>query len=302
MADLIQFASPESNTPFPNIVLLRDNRPCAAIGYLPESTGTLVVAKPVVFPDASGEVHRALCVQLLEYVKRHAVSEGMQRLHLLLPASDGETGFVRLLLELGFVQATQIVQWDLTVAVSPPCSPPDRSTLQLIDFEANAAVGCEIRFAIDAILECSEDLTNQPPPTAAELLRQWQRLHASVFVYRVEQEIAGLMSCATNRINPADAAATSTMLASEVNVWIEYIGVLPAFRRKQIASRMISLIPTQLSSVCDAHNPQALRVTAYSDAANTPANRLYERCGFVQTTGHHLWCCDVAKTNDDAGE
>ena len=302
MAALNQFVFHETNTPFPNIVLLRDNRPCAAIGYLPGSTGTLVVAEPVVFLNVSVEVHRALCGQLLEHVKRRAVSEGMQRLHLLLPASAGDTGFERLLTDLGFVKATHIHHWDLSMAVSDPCLPPDRSTFQLSDFGANPDVADEIQFAIDAILECSEDLTSQPPPTAAQLLTRWQRLQASVFVYRVERAIAGLMSCVTNPVNSAEAAPPSTMLAPETHVCIEYLGVVPAFRRKKIASRMISQIPILFSSVCEANYPQASRVTAYSDAANTPANCLYERYGFVQTTGHHLWCFDLAKINDDARE
>lgn len=297
MADLNQFSFHETNTPFPNIVLRQGNRPCASIRYLPDSTGTLVVSEPVVFPGASGEVHRTLCRQLLEQVRRHAVSDGMQRLHLLLPVSAGDASFERLLTELGFVQATRIVQWDLSMAVHDPCTPPARSTFELYDFTANPADANELQFAIDAILECSEDLANQLPPTAAELLRQWQRLQTSVFVYRIEQAIAGLISCVTSPMNSAEAAAPSTMSASETHVCIEYIGVVPAFRRKQTASLMISQIPTLLSSGCDAYNAQAWRITAYSDAANSSANGLYQHCGFVQTTGHHLWCCDLARIN-----
>lgn len=300
MANLNQFAFHETDTPFPNIVLLWDNRPCAAIGCLQESTGTLVVSEPVVFLNAPREVHRALCGRLLEQVKHQAVSKGMQRLHLLLPASADDENLKRLLTERGFEQATQIVQWDLSLAVSDPCSPQNRSSFQLYDFAANPAAACEIQFAIKAILECSEDFTTKPPPTAAELLTQWQRLQANVFVYRIEQEIAGLISCATNPIKSAATATPSISLASEVNVCIEYIGVVPAFRRKQIASLMISRIPTLLSTVCDAHNPQALRVTAYSDAANTPASGLYQQCGFLQTTSHHLWRFDLATTNNHA--
>ncbi|MEJ7594029.1 MAG: hypothetical protein WKF77_21015, partial [Planctomycetaceae bacterium] len=48
--------------------------------------------------------------------------------------------------------------------------------------------------------------------------------------------------------------------------------------------------PDRLSGIVS----QALKITAYSDAANTPANRLYQRCGFVQTTRLQLWCCDLA--------
>jgi len=336
MAHLNPFAFHETDTPFPNIVLLWDNRPCAAIGYLTESTGTLVVSEPVVFLNASGEVHRALCGKLIEQVKRRAVSEGFQRLRLLLPASADDASFARLFSEHGFVQATCIVQWDLFEPVNDQCLPQDQGTFQLYDFATSPSAAREMQFAIDAILECSEDLTSGPPPTAAALLTQWQRLEATVFVYRIDQEIAGLMSCVRNPMISTVAVPSSSTLTSETHVCIEYIGVVPAFRRRQIASLMISRIPRLLSSTGDSHcQPsqrsetgqgrvaqqtvesdlhgqgcgsdrfgrilsQALRVTAYSDAANTPANCLYERSGFVQTIRHHLWCCDLVSTSDHA--
>ena len=138
-----------------------------------------------------------------------------------------------------------------------------------------------------------------------------------MFVYRIDQEIAGLMSCVRNSMRSTAAVAPSSTLTSETNVCIEYIGVVPAFRRRQIASLMISQIPRLFSSIGETYQPaqrsepgqggvthqpvesdlrdqgcdpdlfgriisQALRVTAYSDAANTPANCLYQRCGFVQ--------------------
>ena len=334
MSNLNQFAFRETDTPFPNIVLLWDNRPCAAIGYLTESTGTLVVSEPVVFLNASGEVHRALCGQLIDQVRRRAVSEGFQRLRLLLPASACSPSFERLLTEHGFVLAACIVQWDLFVPEIDQCSSQDHNTFQLCDFATTPSAACEIQFALDAILKCSVDLSSQPPPTAAGLLTQWQRLQANVFVYRIEQEIAGLMSCVTNPVT--FAASSSSMLTAESNVCIEYIGVVPAFRRLQIATLMISQMPRLVSSIFQSRHQssqrseteqgrmthhtieydlpdhgfgpdrfgsilsQALRVTAYSDAANLPANSLYQRCGFVQTARHHLWCCDLLSTSDRA--
>ncbi len=336
MANLNRFAFHETDIPFPSILLLRDNRPCAAVGYLRECTGTIVVSEPVVFLDTSGDVRRALCGQLIGQVRRRAVSEGFQRLHLLLPASASATSIEGLAAEHGFVQAADIFQWESTVAARDQCSPPDRSKFPLYSFPANdVASAGEIQRAIAAILACSEDLAGQPQPTAAELLTKWQRMQARLFLCRSGPEIAGLMSCVTNSIRSGGATVSSAAWISETNVCIEYIGVMPAFRRRQIASLMIREIPVLLSLEGDSHRrasqrlaawqgpvtlhpdetggsdqiidpdtlsevaPQALRVTAYSDAANTPANGLYQRCGFVQITRLRLWCCDLGKVHDD---
>ncbi len=321
---------------FPGIILLYDDRPCAAIGYTREPCETIAVFEPVVLLDATTDVYRALCGLLIRQVKRLAIPEGFQRVRLLIQASAGDARLDQVLTEHGFVPATDIVRWDRSVAVSGQCPLQNRGTFELYDFTANPAAAREIPLAIDEILECSEDLTSQPQPSAAELLTSWQRIQANVFVYRIEQNIAGIMSCVTNPNKSAVTAAPSATLPSKADVGIEYIGVVPAFRRRHVASLMIGQIPELLSSVCDApdecclrieteHGPvahhagksepaddgsgpdrfsrilaQALRITAYSDAANTPANCLYQSCGFIETTRHHLWCCDLAKTNHDA--
>ncbi|MEJ7594030.1 MAG: hypothetical protein WKF77_21020 [Planctomycetaceae bacterium] len=176
-------AARRTTTQFSGIILLFDHHPCAAIGYVMESTGTLVVSDPVVFLNTSDEVHRALCGQLIGQVKRRAVSEAFQRVHMLLPASAGDAGIERRQTEHGFVHSTDIVHWDLSVAMSDQCSLQDRCTFQVYEPAANVACGTrEIQFAIDAILECSEDLSSQPQPTSTELLIKWQRLQANVCV------------------------------------------------------------------------------------------------------------------------
>ncbi len=328
-----QFVFDEADTQVAKTVLLWGNRPCAAIGFVTESTGQLVVCEPVVFPEISAQIHRELSRELLAQVKRRAVSAGFQRLRLLRPACAGDLSFARLLTESGFVQATEIVQWDLSGVVSDGSSPQPQGTFQLYDFSANAAAA-EIQWAIEAILTASEDLASQSLPTAKELLTQWQRLQANVFVYRLEQQIAGLICCGRNPTISAMAAAPK--FAAESDVCIEYIGVVPAFRRRRIASCMIREIPALLDAFCNSHNqasasletsddpvthqaitserpdqschverfskilPQAFTVTAYADAANAPANSLYRRCGFLQSTRHQLWCCDLITTHNDA--
>ena len=308
-------AARRTQTVFPGIILLDDHHPCAAIGYTREPCETIVMSEPVVLLEATDAVYQALCGQMIGAVKRRAVFEGARRLHILIPRSAENAVSEQLLTELGFVCATEIVQWDLTLPMVDRCSQPNHSLIQLYDFSAStAASALEIQFALDAILNCSEDLSSQPHPTAAELLTRWQRMQAHVFVCRCEERIAGLITCVSIPILSAAATVPGTTSPSDTSIGIEYIGVVPAFRRRQIASLLIRQIPTLLSSICDARSPvserlepqqdtyrlkgielQGLKVAAYSDAANAPANSLYQRCGFVQTVRRHLWCCDIVK-------
>lgn len=311
-------ASPAASrtlTAFPGIILLYDHRPCAAIGYTREPCDTVAISEPIVLLEATAEFFRAFCGQLIEAVKRRAVSEGARRLQILLPEPAGNAGLERVLTEHGFKSTTDIVQWDLFVAAVDRCMSPDRSIIQLYDFAAsNTASAREIQSALDAVLDSSEDLASQPHPTAAELLTRWQGMGAHVFVYRIGHEIAGLLTCVTHPILSAVTPVVGTTSHSDTHVCIEYIGVVPAFRRWQIATLLIRELPTLLSSICDSDSPaserlemqqvshrlngiksQGLKVTAYSDAANVPANSLYQRCGFVRTISRHLWCCDLAR-------
>ena len=307
-------AASRLSTAFPGIILLNDHRPCAAIGYTREPCDTVAISEPVVLLEATAEVYRAYCGQLIEAVKRRAVSEGARRLQVLLPVSKCDAGLERVLTEHGFMSTTDIVQWDLTAAPVDRCMSPDRSIIQRYD-PAASNISCvrEIQSALDAILDSSEDLSSQPHPTAAELLTRWQGMGTHVFMYRIGHEIAGLLTCVTHPILSGVAPVAGTTSHSDTNVCIEYIGVVPAFRRRQIASLLIGQIPTLLSSICDSDSPaserletkpsshrlngirnQGLNLTAYSDSANAPANSLYERCGFVRTISRHLWCCDLA--------
>lgn len=299
---------------FPGIILLYDHRPCAVIGYSRDTGATIGISEPIVLQKATDDVYRALFGQMIRAVSRRALSEGARRLQVLLPASADDRVTGPLLTEHGFFCAADIVQWDLSVAAGNRHTPPDQCTVQHYDFATGRMTAhSEIQVALDAILKCSDDLSNQPQPTAAELLSRWHRMQAQVFVCWMEEAIAGLIACVTNP--PLSLAATlpENTSTSDMNISIEYVGVVPVFRRRQIASSLIRRIPALFAAVYDAQSPrsevcktrhipvgqnrthlQALRVTAYADAANTPANSLYLRCGFVHSISRRLWCCELA--------
>lgn len=311
------------------IVLMFDNRPCAAIGYNSESTETIAISEPVVFLDASEVIYSALCNQLLKQIKLRAAEQGAHRLHFLQQNATGASRFASLLPTHGFAPATEIQRWELTVSTSSLCPPPgDRQTTEIstaspkirqcraasdthpemisppsdhcefqnYDFAA-ADVGedGELHRALTEILECSQDFTSQPLPTATRLLSRWQQMSASVWLCRVDHRIAGLITLGTS---PATSPEFVTeTIDSESRICIEYIGVVPEFRRRQIASLMIRRIPTLVNqkdnSPPNCYVPPKFRITAYSDVANCPAACLYQQSGFTPSGRMDLWCCDL---------
>lgn len=311
------------------IVLMFDNRPCAALGYNSESTETIAISEPVVFLDASEGIYSALCNQLLKQIKLRAAEQWAQRLHFLQQNATGASRFAGLLPTHGFVPATQILRWELTVppsSLTPPprdrqtteissaspkirqcraasdthpemISPPsDHCEFQNYDFAASdVGEDGELHRALTEILECSQDFTSQPLPTATRLLSRWQQMSASVWLCRVDHRIAGLITLGTS---PATSPEFVTeTIDSESRICIEYIGVVPEFRRRQIASLMIRRIPTLVNqkdnSPPNCYVPPNFRITAYSDVANCPAACLYQQSGFTPSGRMDLWCCDL---------
>ncbi len=281
---------------FSGIVLLYDGRACAAVGYHRESAGTAVISAPVVFMDVADNVRRALCNRLLQQVKHRTAADGVQRLHFLQQKSSDDPKFDELLKAQRFAHATDILQWEVSMAAGYQCSPQDRCEFQRYDVSVTDAVSaCELQSALDEILECSEDLISQPQPTATELLTRWQHNSATVFLCRIQRRIAGVIVLGRHAMTSASIVPDT--LPAEVSLSIEYIGVLPEYRRRQIAGLMIRQIPVLMHLCGDEPtsrcSSETLKVTAYSDATNGPATYLYERAGFARKARMQLWCCDV---------
>lgn len=187
------------------------------------------------------------------------------------------------------------------MAADYQCSPQDRCEFQRYDFSVTDAVSaCELRSALDEILGCSEDLASQPQPTASELLTRWQHDSAKVFLCRIQRRVAGVIVLGTRAM--ASTAIVPDTLPTEVSLCLEYIGVLPEYRRRQIASLMIRQIPLLTGLYCDEFekrcSAEVLKVAAYSDVTNGPATSLYERAGFVLTDRMQLWCCDLCQDDN----
>ena len=299
---------------FSGIILLHDDCPYAAIGYSKEPCSTMVLSMPIVLADVSDKIRRDLYDLLLDRVGQVSVAEGLTRMNFLQDnLSDDDAAFMSLLAERGFDPSTDILQWQLSIARDDPncpsSTPAQQDTTNCSDFSVRrydsvkANVDESVRFeaALQAILQCSMDLTSQPRPQAVDIIAKWRTLQTRVFVCHIDGTIAGIISCVeTKALNPSIDITTEGQIdsaSSELQVCVEYIGVVPEFRCRHVASWLIGQIPKLMQTNGDnAGSSEASVATvlkAFSDAANEPATRLYQRCGFLLASKMRLWCCEL---------
>lgn len=307
-------AAPITDSHFPGIVLLYDDRPCAAIGYTREPCATIMISQPVLLIDAHDRIRNDLYDLLLKRIRRRSVANGVLRMNCLQQDSFDDDVFMRLLAKHEFIQLAEIHQWERCVGNGDAeCetkklarhieSRASEFSVQRDEFvKANTDEAIEVQAALDAILRCSNDLASQPQPRAAELLAKWRAMNAIVFVCRIEGNVAAILSCiestvADSIIEIADAGDLACSVLSESHVCIEYIGVVAEFRRRQVATWLIGQIPVLLrpngDGVRSANARSVKTIKAFADAANAPATGLYRECGFVLAAKMHLWCCDL---------
>jgi len=315
----VPFAEPATGSHFPGIVLLYDDRPCAAIGYTREPCAKIVISQPILLIDVHDRIRNDLYDLLLKHVRQGAIANCMARVNFLQHDSLDDAVFMHLLARRGFIPSADIHQWERCVgnghADCETRNPAEQIESRSSEYsvqrdkfkEANANEAFEVQAALDAILRCSKDLASETQPQAAELLAKWRAIHASVFVCRIEGKVAAILSCIESTagdsiIEIANAGGLACGALSESHVCIEYIGVVPEFRRRQVASCLIGQIPVLMRQKGDgtesANVPSVTSIKAFSDAANDPAAGLYQDCGFVLAAKMQLWCCDLISEQD----
>lgn len=307
-ARLTPFESPAA---FPGIILLYDGQPCAAMSYAGESRATVVVSPPVVLIDATNDVRRDLYDVLLKRMMRLSVDAGFLQMNFLQHDSGVDSLFLSLLAEQCFVPTARILQWKLSISPSSaacqadvhhPETPiePRRTECTLHRFDMTNATADEIhevQSALDVILNSSDDVPGHPRPQADDLLARWQSMPASIFTCRIQSRIAGILSCVTGMATESAGEiqrAYAVESLSESDLSLEYIGVVPEFRRRQLASWLIRQLPVLLHQnvpgVANGSISLVTTVLAFSDAANAPATALYQSLGFVLVAEMQLWC------------
>lgn len=139
-------------------------------------------------------------------------------------------------------------------------------------------VAGELARTLDQIMTHSNDAWAVPRCTGAQMLRLWNHLLATVVltVARCGRFVCGLTALSTDAGNEAEAAAV-----------IEYIGVLPRYRRRGVAS---GLLQSAVVSFTGSDPPHAkVNLVTHVDLQNSAAVNFYARHGFVEADRSSVW-------------
>lgn len=280
---LADWLNGQSAVSFPGALLFDRSRLLVAAGFSMDSASVVSATTPIVAPDSDSIGIPSSVLQLYSGLAYYARSQNWPAIRCLVPFPiDDETRFQ--FSDCPWEEAAIIQHWcrelpasvhprdsDLSVITShSQCPLKDCSTIDIQETDAGA-----VRQRISElrqILESSDDLPESLRPRAEDLTGNWARLEGvRYFVARMNSEqenpvwVGLVVLCGTN---------------------IEYLGVSPHHRRLGIGSALVnesmSAIARNLTqnsgSIGEQHwSPQ---VTAYSDASNLAANRLYDQMDF----------------------
>lgn len=252
----------QQSAAFPGVLLLERGAVVMAIGFSVDAAGHCTATLPIcVRPlDERTPTFVATCYsQLSDYV----TSSHLKSLRCLLDSTTSPAT-LQLLQRCSWQTAATIVRWALRMseerwlAFASTAGWSERFWIREVDVHTTM-----VDEILTEALADSQDLPVTMRPSARELILNWDALaqgYQAMGVSSLDQksELAGLLVFSTIR----DARQTN----------IEYIGVRTGFRRSGVARTLIRQV-LQKTLVGEI-------VTAYADAANDPANRLYERCGF----------------------
>ncbi len=279
-------------------ILHSDRLPVAAMGFAAESDRTLTITDPVFLQNVPTNVRQQWTLRLLKEVLQEAKKNGSRLIRCLQPV-DADASVIEMtqtLTESGFLQQARIVILEKSTSddrlqemFGAQTSEAETGSSFIVDlltatqWSGDADSEAVFKVVLRQVLADSMDLRRLPPPEVHELLEDWSRQQASMVLVRQGEQIIGL--CASTMGSEQNSAGSASTTAL-----IQYIGVVPGFRRTGIASNIIALLPKLLSS---AHSPESqtiLRLKVFCDAGNQPARMLYLRSGFEMTGELDVWC------------
>lgn len=284
-----------SESAFPGIVARRSgaNPGVVALGYGIEAQSVLALTTPVVLGQLSlEEITDALTV-LLQAVTQIAQRNGCQSLRcLMLPYDsqvDDSTRALRAALSRQeFASRAEIGEWCCEYSQPPDINlQQDRNRTDICcerlegDQFRDAQTHVEIQRVLDSILSASSELPNMPRPVASDMMAQWLSHGTHLMLLRISSQLSGL--CAYD-VTPPMAESTGARLS----LWLQYIGIVKAFRKQRCARRMIDAV---IREYVQEGLPVVMSVTA--DRTNVAAVRLYESLGFQLKSAHEVWTRDV---------
>ena len=280
------------------VILHCDGLPVAAMGFATESDRTLTITDPVFLQIIPTNIRQQWTHWLLQAVFQEAEKNGSRIIRCLQPV-DTEASVIwmtKTLAESGFLQQAGIVilekcTTDVGVQETFTAQTSEAETgssfvadvLTATQWSGDADSEAVLKVVLLQVLAESMDLQRLPSPEVDDLLENWRRQQAIMVLVRQGEQVIGLCAIAKGSEQISEGSASTTAL-------IQYIGVVPGFRRTGIASNVIASLPKILSG---AHQPESqtiMRLKVFCDTENQPARMLYARSGFEMTGELDVWC------------
>ena len=288
---------------FAGVILYFSGRPVAAMGFAMRADRTLTISDPVFLQIYPADARQQWTCWLLDAVIQEAESTGCRALRWVQPddTAASESWMSRTLAESGFVKLARTVVLEKCTLEFPEHEAfreqqtddgPGRfaqrgsflvaAVLKATQWSGHADSEEVLRALLRQILGESMDLQRLPMPEIDDLIEDWRSQQATIVFVRQGGLAIGLCSCVTDMEQASDGSATTMVL-------IQYIGVLPGFRRTGIASNLIESLPEFLSRDYQPECGTMLRLKVFCDTENHPARSLYASCGFEESGELDVW-------------
>ncbi|MBL8814678.1 MAG: GNAT family N-acetyltransferase [Planctomyces sp.] len=263
----------QSAVSFPGALLFDRSRLLVAAGFSTDSASVVSATTPIVAPDHEPASIPSHVLQLYSGLAYYARSQGWPAIRCLISFPvDDETRFQ--FSECPWEEAAIIQHWcrECSIVAESGSTLSLRDGSQIEILETDAGLIQHQTEDLRLILESSDDLPDALRPRADDLIGNWIRLDGvRYFIARKKSKypnsgcIGLVVICGRN---------------------IEYLGVSPGYRRQGVGAALVN----ESIRMIERHScrDSALRggsqgnseVTAYSDASNVAANRLYDRLDF----------------------
>lgn len=247
---------------FPGVVVLRHNTVALAIGFSVDAGGHCTATLPIC-AQPRDEQNTALAVLGYSELAAFSAAQNHRSLRCLIDMNC-EQQTRELLAACEWKLVATIVRWGRTIPVHAG-SDVDASQSGSNSFFIRKINVHELD--VDALLNEtlleSDDLPPEMRPRPLELVQNWDALESG---YQAD----GLFECSGTSELAGLIVSSAASEGQQIN--IEYLGVRPQFRRRGIARMLIQHCMTQRAA--------GSLMTAYADAANGAANKLYEGLGF----------------------
>lgn len=244
----------------------------AFAGYAPEPGGAISLTPPLILTHTASDLIPAIVGLITDAVVAEPGVRGGGSVRCLTDDSVTAPVF-QALLASGFQVAATIGCYvaELTSAPVAGQRGGDPFGIRILSHQQIRTEQTQLAQAADAINASSEDLTGLPKPPGDELVRQWSDQSARIIQAECDAQVVGLLV----------ATGCDTVSTRAGGVTLEFLGVVPEWRRRGVASSLLKVLVEGLGeSLTDGALP--VEICVFVDEANAPALSWYRHSGFRQ--------------------